>query len=209
MAVTSQQDLTNILGHPSNLSTSSQSSLSSLIMKNHPPLSLLGETLPYLKSSQSFTEDLNILGVSPMEDHHSEYDSKMKLSSVFDDDCDTGLMPFGQSDMKMLDSGNQCMKVWSFKDRLRTAFIENILYAVHFYDKFFTVFQRQVLPATSEDIFRFERGEDFGTEESQSRVYTPTLSRYKIPQSLRAIPQECFDAERLRIQCRRSHIRRM
>lgn len=99
----SQQDLTSILGHPSNLSTSSQSSLSSLLMKNHPPL-LLSETLPYLKSSQSFTEDLNILGV-PMEDHHSEYDSKMKLSSVFDDDCDTGLIPFGQSDMKMLDTG--------------------------------------------------------------------------------------------------------
>jgi len=81
-------------------------------MKNHPPLSLLSETLPYLKSSQSFTEDLNILGVPPMEDHHSEYDTKMKLPLVFDDDCDTtGLMPFGQSDMKMLDPENQCIKV--------------------------------------------------------------------------------------------------
>lgn len=108
MAVpSSQQDLTSILGHPSNLSAGS--SLSSLLMKNHPPLSLLGETLPYLKSSQSFTEDLNILGVPPMEDHQSEYDAKMKLPSVFDDDCDTtGLMPFGQSDMKMLDAENQC-----------------------------------------------------------------------------------------------------
>ncbi|XP_024867508.1 uncharacterized protein LOC112451832 [Temnothorax curvispinosus] len=116
MAVTSSQpDLTSILGHPSNLSTSSQSSLSSLLMKNHPPLSLFGETLPYLKSNQSLTEDLNILGVSPMEDHHSEYDSKMKLSSVFDDDCDTGLMSFGQPDMKMLDSGSQCMKPFSDK----------------------------------------------------------------------------------------------
>lgn len=82
-------------------------------MKNHPPLSLLSETLPYLKNSQSFTEDLNILGISPMEDHHSEYDSKMKLSSVFDDDCDAGLIPFSQSDMKvpMFDPGNQYMKV--------------------------------------------------------------------------------------------------
>ncbi|XP_018398722.1 PREDICTED: uncharacterized protein LOC108776560 [Cyphomyrmex costatus] len=116
MTVTSgQQDLTSILGHPSNLSTSSQSSLSSLFMKNHTPLSLLSETLPYLKSNQSFAEDLNILGISPMEDHHSEYDSKMKLTSVFDDDCDTGLMSFGQSDMKMLDSGSQCMK--SFSDK--------------------------------------------------------------------------------------------
>ncbi|XP_039305498.1 uncharacterized protein LOC105205750 isoform X3 [Solenopsis invicta] len=117
MAVTSnQQDLTSILGHPSNL-TSSQSSLSSLLMKNHPPLSLLSETLPYLKSNQSLSEDLNILGVPPMEDHHSvqDYDPKMKLSSVFDDDCDTGLISFGQSDMKMLDSGSQCMK--SFSDR--------------------------------------------------------------------------------------------
>ncbi|XP_011865272.1 PREDICTED: uncharacterized protein LOC105560626, partial [Vollenhovia emeryi] len=111
----SQQDLTSILGHPSNLSTSSQSSLSSLLMKNHPPLSLLGETLPYLKSSQSIAEDLNILGASPMEDHHSEYESKLKLSSVFDDDCDTGLIPFGQSDMKMFDSGSQCMKPYSDK----------------------------------------------------------------------------------------------
>lgn len=111
MAVPSnQQDLTSILGHSSNLS-SSQSSLSSLLMKNHPPLPLLNETLPYLKSSQSFTEDLDILGVSPVEDHHSEYDSKMKLPSVFDDDCDTGLIPFGQSDIKMFDSGNQSVKV--------------------------------------------------------------------------------------------------
>ncbi|XP_011707154.1 PREDICTED: uncharacterized protein LOC105462330, partial [Wasmannia auropunctata] len=112
MAVTSnQQDLTSILGHPSNLSASSQSSLSSLLMKNHPPLSLLSETLPYLKSGQSLTEDLNILGVSTMEDHHSDYDPKMKLPSVFDDDCDTGLMPFSQSDMKILESGGQsCMK---------------------------------------------------------------------------------------------------
>lgn len=52
-----------------------------------------------------------MLGVSPIEDHHSEYDSKMKLSSMFDDDCDTGLIPFGQSDMNMLDLGNQNIKV--------------------------------------------------------------------------------------------------
>nr|XP_012221938.1 PREDICTED: uncharacterized protein LOC105671946 [Linepithema humile] len=115
MAVpSSQQDLTSILGHSSNLS-SSQSSLSSLLMKNHPPLPLLNETLPYLKSSQSFAEDLDILGVSPVEDHHSEYDSKMKLSSVFDDDCDTGLISFGQSDIKMFDSGNQCVKPFNSK----------------------------------------------------------------------------------------------
>lgn len=107
----SQQDLTSILGHSSNLSTSSQSSLSSLLMKNHPPLSLLNETFPYLKSSQSFADDLNILGVSPMTDHHLEYDSKMRLPSVFDDDCDTGLISFGQSDIKMLDSGNHYIKV--------------------------------------------------------------------------------------------------
>ncbi|KMQ94469.1 fez family zinc finger protein 2 [Lasius niger] len=116
MAVpSSQQDLTSILGHSSNLSTSSQSSLSSLLMKNHPPLSLLNETFPYLKSSQSYADDLNILGVSPGEDHHLEYDPKMRLSSVFDDDCDTGLISFGQSDIKMLDSGNQCIK--SFSDK--------------------------------------------------------------------------------------------
>ncbi|XP_029658905.1 uncharacterized protein LOC115232889 isoform X4 [Formica exsecta] len=111
----SQQDLTSILGHSSNLSTSSQSSLSSLLMKNHPPLSLLNETFPYLKSSQSFADDLNILGVSPVTDHHLEYDSKMRLPSVFDDDCDTGLISFGQSDIKMLDSGNQCIKPFSDK----------------------------------------------------------------------------------------------
>jgi len=110
-------------------------------MKNHPPLSLLNEPLPYLKSGQSLTEDLNILGVSPMEDHHSEYDSKMKLSSVFDDDCDSGLMSFGQSDMKMLDSGSQCMKVQSFDIvreqrslRIRDTFVRRILQS--FSDKF-------------------------------------------------------------------------
>ncbi|XP_036147463.1 uncharacterized protein LOC105835607 [Monomorium pharaonis] len=147
MAVTSsQQDLTSILGHPSNL-TSSQSSLSSLLMKNHPPLSLLSETLPYLKSNQSLTEDLNILGVSPMEEHHSaqDYDPKMKLSSVFDDDCDTGLMPFGQSDMKMLDSGSQCMKVQSVEHRLRMILIENTS-TRHIYMMYF-------LPQTFSDRF--------------------------------------------------------
>ncbi|XP_014475328.1 PREDICTED: uncharacterized protein LOC106744805 [Dinoponera quadriceps] len=112
---TSQQDLTGILGQSSNLSTSSHSSLSSLLAKNHPPLSLLNETLPYLKSNQSFVEDLNILGVSPVEDHHSEYDSKMKLSSMFDDECDIGLISFGQSDMNMLDPGNQSIKFFSDK----------------------------------------------------------------------------------------------
>ncbi|XP_032684236.1 uncharacterized protein LOC116850276 isoform X3 [Odontomachus brunneus] len=112
---TSQQDLTSILGQSSNLSTSSHSSLSSLLTKSHPPMSLLNETLPYLKSGQSFAEDLNILGVSPVEDHHSEYDSKMRLSSMFDDDCDTGLIPFGQSDMNILDPGNQSVKFYSDK----------------------------------------------------------------------------------------------
>ncbi|XP_072756885.1 uncharacterized protein [Anoplolepis gracilipes] len=111
----SQQDLTSILGHSSNLSTNSQSSLSSLLIKNHPPLSLLNETFPYLKNSQSFADDLNILGVSPVADHHLEYDPKMRLPSVFDDDCDTGLISFGQSDIKMLDSGNQCIKPFNDK----------------------------------------------------------------------------------------------
>lgn len=119
----SQHDLTGILGHSSNLSTSSQSSLSSLLTKNHPPLSLLNETFPYLKGSQSLAEDLNILGVSPMEDHHLEYDAKMKLSSVFDDDCDTGLIPFGPSDMKMFDPGNQYIKVLPYSYRTSRALL--------------------------------------------------------------------------------------
>lgn len=123
----SQQDLTSILSHSSNLSAGSQSSLSSLLMKNHPPpLPLLNsETLPYLKSSQSFTEELDMLGISLVDDHHLEYDPKMKLSSsVFDDDCDVGLMAFGQPDMKMFDSGNQCMKVREQSSSAKTKIIE-------------------------------------------------------------------------------------
>lgn len=105
----SQQELTNILSHRSDistLSTTSQPSISSLLMKNHPPLSILNDTLPYLKSNTSLAEDLNILGSSTMDDHHSVYESKIKLPSVFDDpEPDTGLIPINQSDMKILGSG--------------------------------------------------------------------------------------------------------
>lgn len=41
-----------------------------------------------------------------MDDHHSVYESKIKLPSVFDDpEPDTGLIPINQSDMKILGSG--------------------------------------------------------------------------------------------------------
>ncbi|XP_043264513.1 uncharacterized protein LOC122404540 [Colletes gigas] len=115
----SQQELTSILGHRSDISTlsnSSQSSISSLLLKNHPPLSLLNETLPFLKSNNSLAEDLNILGNSTMEDHHSAYESKMKLSSVFDDtESDAGLIPISQADMKLLGSIHQKTKVLNNK----------------------------------------------------------------------------------------------
>lgn len=40
-----------------------------------------------------------------MDDHHSVYESKIKLPSVFDDpEPDTGLIPINQSDMKILGS---------------------------------------------------------------------------------------------------------
>ncbi|CAL7940690.1 unnamed protein product [Xylocopa violacea] len=111
----SQQELTNILSHRSDistLSTASHSSISSLLMKNHPTLSILNDTLPYLKSNTSLVEDLNILGNSTMDDHHSVYESKMKLPSAFDDaELDTGLMPISQSDMKILGSGSTSAKV--------------------------------------------------------------------------------------------------
>lgn len=80
-------------------------------MKNHPPLSILNDTLPYLKSNNSLTEDLNILN-SSMDDHHSVYESKMKLPSVFDDsETDAGLIPISQSDMKILGSITSTPKV--------------------------------------------------------------------------------------------------
>lgn len=106
----SQQELTNILSHRSDistLSTASQPSISSLLMKNHPSLSILNDTLPYLKSNTSLAEDLNILGSSTMDDHHSVYESKIKLPCVFDNsEPDTGLIPISQSDMKILGSGS-------------------------------------------------------------------------------------------------------
>ncbi|KAK1126008.1 hypothetical protein K0M31_005538 [Melipona bicolor] len=106
----SQQELTNILSHRSDistLSTTSQPSISSLLMKNHSSLSILNDTLPYLKSNTSLVEDLNILGSSTLDDHHSVYESKIKLPSVFDDtESDTGLIPISQSDMKILGSGS-------------------------------------------------------------------------------------------------------
>nr|XP_034193225.1 uncharacterized protein LOC117610217 isoform X2 [Osmia lignaria] len=114
----SQQELTNILNHRSDistLSTTSHPSISSLLMKNHPPLSILNDTLPYLKSNNSLTEDLNILN-SSMDDHHSVYESKMKLPSVFDDsETDAGLIPISQSDMKILGSITSTPKVLSNK----------------------------------------------------------------------------------------------
>ncbi|XP_053983689.1 uncharacterized protein LOC128878981 [Hylaeus volcanicus] len=110
-----QQELTSILSHRSDFSTlsnTSQASISSLLLKSHPPLSMLSESLPYLKSNTSLTEDLNILGNSTMEDHHSVYDSKMKLPSVFDDsESDAGLIPISQADMKLLGSIHQKTKV--------------------------------------------------------------------------------------------------
>lgn len=109
----SQQELTNILSHRSDistLSTTTQPSIS-LLLKNHPSLSLLHESLPYLKSNNSLAEDLNILS-STMEDHHSVYESKLKLPSVFDDsESDAGLIAISQADMKILGSGHPNTKV--------------------------------------------------------------------------------------------------
>ncbi|XP_076243319.1 uncharacterized protein LOC143184743 [Calliopsis andreniformis] len=110
----SQQELTSILSHRSDistLSTTSQPSISSLLLKTHPPLSLLSETLPYLKSNNSLAEDLNILNSTTMEDH-SVYEPKIKLPSVFDEtDHDTSLIPMTQSDMKILGSGHPSAKI--------------------------------------------------------------------------------------------------
>lgn len=111
----SQQELANILSHRSDistLSTSSQPSISSLLLKSHPPLSLLSDTLPYLKSNTSLAEDLSILNSSTMEDH-SIYESKMKLPPVFDDSDHDGLIPISQSDMKILGSNHHSTKVMS------------------------------------------------------------------------------------------------
>lgn len=75
-------------------------------------MSILNETLPYLKSNTSLAEDLNILSSSTMDDHHSVYESKIKLTSVFDDtESDAGLIPISQSDIKLLGSGNSNTKV--------------------------------------------------------------------------------------------------
>ncbi|XP_017880353.1 zinc finger protein 148-like [Ceratina calcarata] len=115
----SQQELTNILSHRSDMSTlttTSQSSMPSLLMKNHTSLSILNDTLPYLKSNTSLTEDLNILGNSSMDDHDSVYESKMKLPSVFDDaETDTSLIPINQSDIKILGTESVSTKVLGSK----------------------------------------------------------------------------------------------
>ncbi|KAG7188889.1 hypothetical protein KM043_008495 [Ampulex compressa] len=114
----SQQDLSSILSHRSEvsaLSGASQSAMSSLLIKNHPPLSILNDALPYLKNNQSLAEDLSILN-SPMGDHHSEYDTKIKLSSVFDDaESDSGLISIGKSDLKLLRSIDHGMKLFDGK----------------------------------------------------------------------------------------------
>ncbi|KZC13051.1 Fez family zinc finger protein 2, partial [Dufourea novaeangliae] len=121
----SQQELTNILSHRSEistLSTTTQPSMSSLLLKNHPSLSILSETLPYLKSNNSLTEDLNILGSSTMDEHHSVYESKMKLPNVFDDgESDSGLIPISQSDMKILGASHQTSKVLDNKTNCLTS----------------------------------------------------------------------------------------
>ncbi|CAK9828293.1 Fez family zinc finger protein 2 [Anthophora retusa] len=114
----SQQELTSILSHRSDistLSTTSQSSISSLLMKSHPPLSILNETLPYLKSNTSLAEDLNMFSNSTT-DSHSMYESKIKLPSVFDDtETDAGLIPISQADMKILGSGSSNSKIFCNK----------------------------------------------------------------------------------------------
>ncbi|XP_076168161.1 uncharacterized protein LOC143147112 [Ptiloglossa arizonensis] len=109
-----QQELTSLLSHRSDISTlsnSSQPSISSMLLKSHPSLSILSETLPYLKSNTSLAEDLNILGNSTMDDHHSVYESKMKLPVFEDNESDPGLISISQADLKLLGSIHQKTKV--------------------------------------------------------------------------------------------------
>lgn len=88
---------------------------SSLLGRNHHPLSILHDSIPFLKN-QSFTDDLNMLGDdgSSIIDHHSihEYNSRLKLPEFDDCESESSLLSIGQTEVKILGAKNQNMKMF-------------------------------------------------------------------------------------------------
>ncbi|XP_033210102.1 uncharacterized protein LOC117168494 isoform X2 [Belonocnema kinseyi] len=102
---TSRLDLSSFLNHRTEIPTitSSHASIASLLNKTQHPISILNESLPYLKN-QSLSDDLNLLGIPGPDDRHSiqEY-TKLKIPGF--DDCEpaTSLNSI-QPDLKVLNS---------------------------------------------------------------------------------------------------------
>ncbi|XP_034951530.1 uncharacterized protein [Chelonus insularis] len=114
------QNFLNIMDHQNDmgsLSNNSQSSILPLLTKNESSLSFLNETLSYLKSTRSFIDDFNILGVDGicMEDSNSVnvYDPKIKLPEFDDIISDSSFLPMNRVDGKVLNDKGQTSKLYA------------------------------------------------------------------------------------------------
>lgn len=109
--ISSHHDFANILSHRNDIAALSRETSASSLYKNHSSTSIINNTLSYLKANQSISEDMAIINNSTIQDH-AEYDPKMKLPLVFDEnDHNTGIVSLNHADIKILDSGNQATKV--------------------------------------------------------------------------------------------------
>ncbi|XP_012285816.1 uncharacterized protein LOC105702671 [Orussus abietinus] len=111
------QNLANILNHRPempNMAANAPTTMTSLLSKSQSSISILNESLPFFKNSHILSEDMNILADvgCPMDQQSVvDYESRMKLTEFDDGECDTGLIPISQSEVKILGSWNKNFKI--------------------------------------------------------------------------------------------------
>lgn len=114
--ISNHHDFANILNHRNDIAALSRETSASSLYKNHSSTPIISNTLSYLKANQSISEDMTIINNSTIQDH-AEYDTKMKLPMVFDEnDHSTGIVSLNHPEIKILDSGNQATKVRKRKE---------------------------------------------------------------------------------------------
>ncbi|KAL2722726.1 zinc finger protein 148-like isoform X1 [Vespula squamosa] len=116
--ISNHHDFANILNHRNDIAALSRETSASSLYKNHPSTPIINNTLSYLKANQSISEDMTIINNSTIQDH-AEYDTKMKLPMVFDEnDHNTGIVSLNHPEIKILDSGNQATKTFGNNETL-------------------------------------------------------------------------------------------
>nr|XP_050852700.1 uncharacterized protein LOC127064989 isoform X2 [Vespula vulgaris] len=116
--ISNHHDFANILNHRNDIAALSRETSASSLYKNHSSTPIISNTLSYLKANQSISEDMTIINNSTIQDH-AEYDTKMKLPMVFDEnDHSTGIVSLNHPEIKILDSGNQATKTFGNNETL-------------------------------------------------------------------------------------------